>query len=54
MSCVGSYQTANISAYYNAQKHAHLYPGTSTQGTAGWFQWNIRDYSGAVPWLHVF
>ena len=44
---VGSYQTANISGWYNAQKHAHCYPGTSTSGTAGWFQWNIRDHSGA-------
>jgi len=44
----GSYQQANISAYYNAQKHAHCYPGNSKQGSAGWFQWNIRDHSGAL------
>ncbi len=45
---VGSYQTANVSAWYNAQKHAHCYPGTTADGgSGGWFQWNIRDHSGA-------
>jgi len=34
----GSYQQANVSTYYNAQKHAHCYPGNSKQGSAGWFQ----------------
>jgi len=42
----GSYQQSNVSAYYNAQKHAHCYPGTTTKGTNGWFMWNIRDHSG--------
>ena len=46
----GSFQQANVSAYYNAQKHAHCYPGNSAQGSAGWFQWNIRDHSGALLW----
>ena len=46
---MGSYQTANVSGWYNAQKHAHCYPGTTVGGTAGWFQWNIRDHSGARP-----
>jgi len=47
----GSYQQSNVSAYYNAQKHAHCYPGTTTKGTYGWFMWNIRDHSGANMWL---
>ena len=29
--------TAQVSAFYNAQKHAYL-----QHGSAGWFQWNIR------------
>ncbi len=37
----GSYQQLNTSTYYDAQKHAYLQPGT-----AGAFEWNIRDNSG--------
>ncbi len=33
-----------VSAYYDAQKHAYLQPGTS-----GWFQWNIRVDASAMP-----
>lgn len=47
MSWEGSYQTSNVSAYYDAQKHAHMWPGTTVNGSAGSFQWNIRDHSGA-------
>ena len=31
-----------VSAYYDAQKHAYMQPGS-----AGWFQWNIRVDAGA-------
>ena len=39
----GSYQQLNTSTYYDAQKHAYLQPGT-----AGAFEWNVRDNSGAL------